>query len=194
MSGPDLSPLYLSSGVFGVRPVQKEDAASLLGWLQDPRVLEYWEGKSFVFTPEKIQAHFFAQEQGLRRCILEYESRPIGFLQVCCLDREKLEEYQYTPPAGALTFGLDLFLGEPRYWGKRLGRAFLSLVLSYLCEREGAWAVVVDPHADNLRAIGCYEACGFQKRKLLPAHELHDGQWKDCWLMEYRKNSPAEKA
>lgn len=186
--------LHLNSGAFGLRPLQKEDASLLLRWLCDPRVLEYWEGKSFVFTPQIIQAHFFEPEENLRRCVLEYESLPVGYLQVCCLDREKLEEYQYAPPAGALTFGLDLFLGEPRYWGKRLGRAFLSLVLSYLCGKENAYAVVVDPHADNLRAISCYEACGFQKRKLLPAHELHDGQWKDCWLMEYRKNSRVEKA
>lgn len=40
--------------------------------------------------------------------------------------------------------------------------------------------------AFDLRAIRCYEACGFRKVKRLPAHELHEGQWKDCWLMEYQ--------
>ena len=44
--------------------------------------------------------------------------------------------------------------------------------------------MVLDPHVDNERAIRCYEACGFHKVKKLPKHELHDGVWVDCWLME----------
>ncbi|MEH1834506.1 MAG: GNAT family protein [Nostoc sp.] len=35
---------------------------------------------------------------------------------------------------------------------------------------------------DNPRAIRCYEKCGFVKVKLLPAHELHEGEYSDCWL------------
>jgi len=43
--------------------------------------------------------------------------------------------------------------------------------------------VVMDPQAWNVRAISCYEKCGFEKVKLLPKHEWHEGKMQDCWPM-----------
>ena len=65
------------------------------------------------------------------------------------------------------------------------------MVLEYLTGTEGARSVILDPHADNPRALRCYEACGFRKLKLLEKHEMHEGERRDCWLMEYLpENSP----
>ena len=44
--------------------------------------------------------------------------------------------------------------------------------------------VILDPHIGNVRAIRCYEKCGFRKVKLLSLHELHEGEYRDSWLME----------
>jgi L-amino acid N-acyltransferase YncA len=35
------------------------------------------------------------------------------------------------------------------------------------------------------KGINCYEKSGFIKVKLLHKQELHEGEFKDCWLMEY---------
>ena len=91
-------------------------------------------------------------------------------------------------------FGMDQFLGEPGLWGKGIGRKFIRLILKHLFEDCGAEAVVLDPHADNLRAIRCYEACGFRKETFLPAHELHEGKMRDCWLMVCRDSPNDRKA
>ncbi len=40
--------------------------------------------------------------------------------------------------------------------------------------------IVIDPNVKNLRAIGCYEKCGFLKVKLLSGHDLHEGKYQDC--------------
>ncbi len=168
-----------------IRPLTPEDARLLLRWLTDPAVLEWWEGKSAVFTPQRVQEDFYTEEPFLRRCIIEYEDSPIGYLQVYRLTDEERAEYDYPHPE-LVSFGLDQFIGEPAYWNRKIGRRFLSMMLDRLCLQEGAQSVVLDPHADNLRAIRCYEACGFRRLKLLPAHELHDGTMVDCWLMEYR--------
>jgi aminoglycoside 6'-N-acetyltransferase len=40
---------------------------------------------------------------------------------------------------------------------------------------------------DYNRAIRCYEKAGFTNIKLLPKHESHEGEYKDCWLMEFQK-------
>lgn len=180
--------LFLTNGPVSVRPLAQEDAPLLLKWLTDPRVLEWYEGRDAAFTPERIQEDFYEEseaEPDMRRCVVEYEGAPVGYVQVYPLEGEGFREYGYPHPERR-TFAMDQFLGEPDCWNRGIGRRFISMLLARLTEREGAEAVLLDPHTDNIRALRCYEACGFQKKKLLPAHELHEGQWKDCWLMEYR--------
>lgn len=165
-----------------LRLLKPEDAPLLLRWLTDPRVLEYWEGPHEVFTPKRIREDFYEDPDPTTRCVIVYDGRDIGYLQFYPLDSQGFSEYQYEP-RDLKVFGIDQFIGEPELWGRGLGRQFIKLICDYLREHCGAQAVVLDPHADNPRAIRCYEACGFRKVKLLPRHELHDGVMVDCWLM-----------
>ena len=114
----------------------------------------------------------------------------MGYIQIYQLDAQLCQEYHYPYQPGELLFGIDQFIGKPALWGKQIGRRFLALVLRRLTQEEGAAAVILDPHANNPRALRCYEACGFRKVKFLPQHELHEGVWEDCWLMEYRPGAP----
>lgn len=181
-----MEPIHLQEGPVAVRPLFSQDAPLLLRWMTDPRVLAFYGGRDLRFTPEKVQEKFYTPEQGVRRCLVEFEGVPVGYIQIYPLDEELCREYHYPYRKEELAFGIDQFLGEPALWGKHIGRRFLSLVLHHLTQQEGAAAVILDPHADNFRALRCYEACGFRKIQFLPAHELHEGVWEDCWLMEYR--------
>lgn len=167
-----------------VRELRSEDAPLLLQWLSNPEVLAFYEGRDVRFTPEMIREKFFDGE--LSRCIVEWEGKPAGYIQFYPVEGEDRLEYQFTGPE-QIVFAMDQFLGEPELWGKGIGRRFIRLILTHLFEEYGAQAVLLDPHADNLRAIRCYEACGFQKEGFLPAHELHEGEKRDCWLMVCRK-------
>lgn len=169
-------------GAVSLRPLTPGDAGLLLKWLTDRRVLEYWEGPSAVFTPERIQEDFYDDPDPTTRCIVQYQGRDIGYLQFYPLGEEGFSEYQY-PRTDLSVFGIDQFIGEPELWGQGIGRRFIRLICGWLRKNAGAQAVVLDPHADNPRAIRCYEACGFRKVKFLPRHELHDGVKVDCWLM-----------
>lgn len=173
MATPDIS----------LRPLSQADAPLLLKWLTDPAVLEYWEGPHAVFTPERIQEDFYAEEWNASKWLIVYEGREIGYVQAYELDEEMFAAYHY-PHTNRKAFGIDQFIAIPELWGKGIGRRFLAVLLDDLTQR-GAQAVILDPHADNERAIRCYEACGFKKIKFLPQHELHDGVPADCWLMEY---------
>lgn len=176
----------LAEGPVSLRPLADADAPTLLRWLTDPRVLEYWEGPGAVFTPARIREDFFEDEWNASRCIVQYDGQDIGYVQVYQLDGEMCGEYQYPQPEG-LAFGIDQFIGEPELWGRGVGRKFLRLLCGHLFSELGAEAVVLDPHADNERAVRCYEACGFRKIKLLPEHEMHGGVLVDCWLMACTK-------
>lgn len=179
-----------AGGGCGVRPMEEKDLPLLLEWLSDPAVLEWYEGRDQKFDEASIRAAFWDREPALHACILVYREEPVGYAQYYPLSPEEAaKEYGFLAADAKNVWGLDLFIGRPSLWGKGLGRRFLSEILGLLVNSYGADAALVDPHAENARAIKCYEACGFQKVKLLPAHEMHEGAMRDCWLMAYRPNT-----
>jgi acetylornithine deacetylase len=65
-----------------------------------------------------------------------------------------------------------------------VGTTVLSMLVTHLFVECGAERVLIDPRLDNDRAIRSFEKVGFRKRKVLAGCELHEGQARDCWLME----------
>jgi aminoglycoside 6'-N-acetyltransferase len=179
-----------SEGVFAIRAMEDapEDYALIARWLSNPRVLEFYEGRDHPFTLEMVFDDFNPKvmgEEGVAPCILEYEQKPVGYLQFYPVEEEGRQEYRWDREG--ITYGLDLFIGEPDYWNRGIGTALVRLLLSYLFTNRDADWVILDPHVDNARAIRTYEKCGFQKIKVLPRHEWHEGQYVDCWLMGVQK-------
>ncbi|MGK7378017.1 GNAT family N-acetyltransferase [Planococcus sp. 1R117A] len=169
-----------------IRKLQEADKEVMVKWLTDPEVLKYYEGRDNPHDLEKVDRHFYRQEDETTRCIVEYEEKAIGFIQFYPLDQQDRMEYGYWNPE-EIIYGTDQFIGEVDYWGKGLGKLLVNLIKEYLLSEKQANVLVMDPEVWNERAIGCYEKCGFKKIKFLPAHELHEGEMKDCWLMEFKK-------
>ncbi|OAS16376.1 hypothetical protein A8708_20375 [Paenibacillus oryzisoli] len=70
-------------------------------------------------------------------------------------------------------FGTDQFIGETAYWDKGFGKQLVTSMRDYLKSDHKADRVIMDPQQWNIRAINCYERCGFTKVKELPVRELH---------------------
>lgn len=158
-----------------------EDYASMAKWLTDDRVLEFYEGRDRPLTVDLIKQMYsprVLRQDGVTPCLIIYGGRPIGYLQFYSEDES--------------VYGMDQFIGEVDLWSRGLGTRVVSLMVRYLFRVCGARKVTMDPHADNLRAIRCYEKCGFRKVRLLAQHELHEGVYRDCWLMEVEHLSYAE--
>lgn len=163
-----------------------EDAAVLLKWMTDMRVLEFYEGRDKRYTEELIYEDFFEEDDDAAiKVILEYGGKSIGYGQIYEILDEYYGEYEYEN-RGETVYGIDQFIGEPDYWNRGIGTEYLKLVLKFLREEKRADAVILDPHQDNARAIRCYQKAGFRIIKSLPEHELHEGKMRDCYLMEYR--------
>lgn len=166
-----------------------DDISVMARWLSDPRVLEYYEGRDNPFDEEAIRTKFIGKLKSEETpCIIEFEGRPLGYLQFYPVDAEGREYYGGLDREPAV-YGLDLFIGEPDYWSRGIGTRALSIVLRYLFDELGADMAVLDPHVGNPRAIRSYEKCGFRKVKVLPAHEQHEGVLCDCWLMAVTPDS-----
>jgi aminoglycoside 6'-N-acetyltransferase len=167
------------------------DYRLLARWLTDERVLEYVYGRDNAHPYERVVERYGPRARGedpVRPCIISYRGEEIGYVQ-------------YYPVANASDYGLDdaadtyaadIFIGEPRYWNRGIGTRALSALARHIFEALGARRIVIDPHVDNPRAIRSYEKAGFAKVKVLPAHEMHEGERRDAWLMTMERSEGRE--
>jgi aminoglycoside 6'-N-acetyltransferase len=176
--------MLFQNGRLKVRKLEHKDKSLLIKWLSDPRVLEFYEGRDNPFDLEKVDKVFYPPEDDEVKCVFEIDGNPIGYIQFYVLDDETKKKYGYS---GEIVYGTDQFIGEVEYWNKGIGTLLVSSMVRFLTEEKNAEKVVMDPQTRNKRAIRCYGKCGFEKVKILPKNELHEGKYQDCWLMEYHK-------
>ncbi|MCZ8512797.1 GNAT family N-acetyltransferase [Paenibacillus filicis] len=166
--------IWIAEGDIGIRRMEysPNDISLLEKWLNDEVVQDYYEGRSKTYTREQIVAKFGPRLLGndpVIPCLILYHGVAIGYIQYYQLLSQEQEDYSVDP--GKLAYGIDLFIGEPSYWNKRIGSKALKRLLAYLFEEIRADIVCVDPQTWNERAIRCYLKCGFKKTKVLEQRE-----------------------
>lgn len=172
--------------VVSLKPLADDgsDAAALLQWLTDERVLEWVYGRDEIYTLERIRAEWNAttlMAEHVWPHLIMLGERPIGYLQLVWAHAHN-DCYKAD---GDLShaWAFDMFIGEPDLWGAGLGTSVCEVAITALLAR-GADRVLIDPRVVNERAVRVYEKVGFRKVKVLPGNELHEGVHYDCWLME----------
>ncbi len=175
----------IKAGKLHVRILKEEDKYLLAKWLSDPEILQYYEGRDNPFNVEKVEENFFEEEDDTTRCLIESDGEPIGYIQFYEVAKEEKLTYGYGDST-ELMYGMDQFIGESAYRDKGVGTLLVRSMVRYLMAEQGADRIVMDPQTWNELAIRCYEKCGFEKVKLLPANEWHEGEYRDCWLIEYK--------
>ncbi|MFF2447383.1 GNAT family N-acetyltransferase [Neobacillus sp. NPDC058068] len=170
-----------------VRQLQQEDKYLLVKWLSNPSVLEFYEGRDNPIDLEKVNKKFYNRENGVFRYVVEYEGISIGYIQIYHVNESTSSIDDYDEEE--IVFGMDQFIGETEYWNRGIGTLLVKSMVEYLIAQKQATRVIMDPQLTNLRALSCYEKCGFKKIRLLPKHEFHEGKYRDCWLIEYKNSS-----
>ena len=165
-----------------IRHLQDEDQQTLVKWLSDSLVLEFYEGRDNPFDLQLVKEKFYQTDDATERCIIEFDGEKIGYIQFYKLDEETKNQYGIS---GDNLFGMDQFIGNPAYWNQGLGTRLVSIMVNVLIKEKHAKQIVMDPQVRNKRALRCYEKAGFKKVKLLSRHELHEGKYEDCWLIKY---------
>lgn len=176
--------IFCKNDELTIRRLEHHDKALIVKWLSDSKVLKYYEGRNNPHNEELVEEKFYEDNANKTRCIIEYYQKPIGYIQYYLIYEKNREEYGYSNFNGTI-FGTDQFIGETKYLGQGIGTDLMKLVIDFLSTVKGAQKIVLDPQTWNERAIKCYEKSGFVKVKLMVSHELHEGELKDCWLMEY---------
>ena len=175
--------MLFQHGRLHVRKLEDHDKHFLVKWLSDTEILKYYEGRDIVFDQKKVAKEFIHKRDGTVRCLVLFAGNPIGYFQYYPLGEKDMQEW-YNGESG-MYYGMDQFIGEPVYWNRGIGTLLIRSACVFLTEQLHADKIAMDPQSWNTRAIKTYEKCGFKKVKLLPKHEMHEGEYKDCWLMEY---------
>ncbi|WP_172196579.1 GNAT family N-acetyltransferase [Saccharibacillus qingshengii] len=178
--------LFQKDGI-ALRTHTLEDAPLLLRWLTDPAVLEWYEGRDNLYDAERIKEDFYEESENETKGLIMYEERAIGYIQFYLLEDEEREDYGYAESPDRI-YGMDQFIGETDCWNQGIGTRVIAAVADYLFEEGGTYKLVMDPQVRNERALRVYEKNGFVRVKRMERREMHEGELRDCWLIE--KNRP----
>ena len=97
-------------------------------------------------------------------CMDTEEGRAIGNLGLHAIDEEQ----------GRATLGIAL--GEKEYWDRGYGADAITQVLRWAFTELGLRRVDRGADEDNVRAIRCYEKCGFVREGLARAYRVRKGR------------------
>lgn len=165
-----------------LRPAIAADREVLLAILRTPEVSRWW-GVSEA-EGDWPQSSGVAENGGTERFVIEIDAtsswigaaskKVVGMVQY---SEESDPDYRHA--------GIDIFL-DPQVQGRGLGRSAVRTLARYLIDVRGHHRLVIDPAADNHRAISSYEAVGFRAVGVLRGYERNpDGSgWHDGLLMD----------
>ena len=131
----------------------------------DPEVARWWAGIDEPYLREELAA-------GLSFAIFS-DGEIAGMIQFY---EELDDEFRHA--------GIDLFLGTP-FQDRGLGTDTVRTMARYLIEERGHHRLIIDPAAQNERAIRCYEKVGFRRVGIMREYWLDpDGVQRDGLLLD----------
>jgi len=151
-----------------LREPEEADLPSLVAILREPDVARWWPG----FDEAEARLALLGRED-ITVLAIEHEGRPIGAIQ-----------FYEMPDPSYRHAGVDLFLASG-WQGKGLGSEAVRGMARHLFDTRGHHRIVIDPAAENLRAIHAYERAGFRQVGVMRQYERGpDGRWHDGVMME----------
>jgi RimJ/RimL family protein N-acetyltransferase len=140
-----------------------EDVPQYYKWAEKPHVKEIWFKEGYQ-PKESIIKKISGNGIDYPFVIL-VDDKPIGHIQfwdIYARDQLEINDQDYFTGEPEGTYGIDIFIGEDDYLGKGYGTQIIIAFTKLLFEKYHAKKIVIDPDADNIRAIRCYEKAGFR--------------------------------
>jgi aminoglycoside 6'-N-acetyltransferase len=149
-----------------LRPMTEADRPALEAIVADPAVGEYW-------GDDTVALEVPGGDEPVHQWVILVDGLVAGYVQAY----EELDpQYTYA--------GMDIFLA-PAYHGRGLGPEVLRTVARWLIDVRGHHRLVIDPRADNARAIAAYERIGFRRVGILRRYDRgRDGVLRDGLLLD----------
>jgi aminoglycoside 6'-N-acetyltransferase len=160
--------LVLTGGRVTLRSGQPGDVEDLVRIRNEPAVWRWWR----AVEPDDVAADLLGGN-GDQLLVIELLGQVIGGIQY---SEETEPDYRHA--------GIDIFVATAAQ-GQGLGSEAIRVLVGYLIQERGHHRLVIDPAADNDRAIRCYAAVGFRPVGIMRRYERgSDGSWHDGLLMD----------
>jgi RimJ/RimL family protein N-acetyltransferase len=167
------TPYRIGTKVY-LRPLEKEDAATVQVWVNDPEVTRHL----LVYRPmsllaeEEFIANRSRDEHGIGVMIVARESdRPVGATGLHAID------------ARHRTARFGILIGEKDCWGRGYGTEATRLMVDLAFATLNLNRVALEVVASHDRACRCYERVGFRREGLLRQGYFGEGRYWDLIVM-----------
>jgi aminoglycoside 6'-N-acetyltransferase len=149
-----------------LRPLGGEDAPTLRAIAATPEVSAWWGPLADDFP--------LADEPEATRFTILVNGEIAGLVQ---FGEENDPDYRHA--------WIDVFV-DPKRHGEGVGTDAVKTLARYLVAERGHHRVTIDPAADNVPAIRCYEKAGFRPVGVMRAawRDGWTGTWRDTLFME----------
>lgn len=158
-----------------LRAMVREDLPLLHRWLNDPEVMQWWDGRDHPATFDRVEARFRRSIEGSDRESQRYmiEVEKDG-------DRKTIGMVQHTFPNPRLrNTQIDILIGETEFRETGYGSDALKVMLRHLFEDLKVHRVWHTLRANNERAQRAAEKLGFVKEGVLREHDQLEGKYVD---------------
>ncbi len=139
-----------------LRHAMPADLSVLRRWDEEPHVVASDPNDEWNWETELTRSPDWREQ-----LIAELDGRPIGFVQIIDPAREETRYWGDEVPAGLRA--IDIWIGEADMLGKGHGTIMMNLALARCFADPTVTAVLIDPLANNVRALRFYERLGFRK-------------------------------
>ena len=159
-----------SNADMAFRKLQNEDLPLMHRWLNDPAVVEWWEGDD-VSWPAVVSQYGSNHSSPVEHWIALSEGNPLGWIQCYCATEVAEEEAFHWKQYLELreTAGIDYLIGEATQRGGGTGSAMIrAFARDVVFARHPEWAfAAAAPFEANVASWRALEKAGFRRVAVL---------------------------
>lgn len=156
------------------RPLVDDDLPTMHRWLNDPAVVEWWEGED-VSWPAVVEEYGSGHGHAVEHWIALLDGEPLGWIQCYTAADESDEEAYYWAEHLDLdvTAGIDYLVGEAKHRGRGAGSAMIrAFVRDVVFPNHPEWTqAAAGPFEANVASWKALEKAGFTRRAVLDDEE-----------------------
>lgn len=163
--------------MLSLRTATLADLDTLRRWDEQPHVVESDPNDDWGWETELARCPDWREQ-----LIAEIDHRPIGFIQIIDPAREDSRYWGNVEPN---LRAIDIWIGEAADLNKGYGTRMMRLALNRCFADPAVIAVIIDPLADNTKALRFYARLGFkpvERRRFgdddCLVHRLERRDWK----------------
>ncbi len=155
-----------------LRCPERGDLPTLVRWINDPEVTEFLQFEPpMSLEDEEVWYQEMLNSKDRVFMIDTKEGTPIGNIGLTGFDWKNRRT------------DIGIMIGEKEAWSRGYGTDAIIVLLRYLFGELNLNRVSLFTDSANVRALRCYEKCGFQTEGVMREYRFKRGRYIDCVLL-----------